>query len=144
MNTSMGPMVLVVDPDDSLRALFRDLFQLEGYSVDALSELRPESLRELSPAAMIYGLGFGDEPAQIAVLRGLLEDRPAECGAILCTADPAQIATHQTDLASLGIPIVSKPFNIDEVLDIVRDGVTGNPSGDGRLNGSTPTQPARF
>ena len=135
MTVSMGRLVLVVDPDDSLRALFRDLFLLEGYAVDVQSEFRAGSLRESLPSAVVYGLGFGDETAHVAALRAMLEDRPPECATVVCTADPAQITAYHAELTSLGIPIVSKPFDIDDLLGIIQDGIARSPRVEGRLNG---------
>jgi DNA-binding response OmpR family regulator len=137
MSALPGHLVLIVDPDERLRALFRDLFTLEGYAVEVLSDIQPGSLREYSPAAVVYGLGFGDEADRISVLHGLLADGSRDGATIVCTADPTQVTTHQTALDSLGIPIVRKPFDIEELLGIIQNGVTAKISGDGRLDGPT-------
>ena len=135
MTVSTGQLVLVVDPDDCLQELFRELFLLEGYAVDVQSEFQPGLLREILPVAVVYGLGFGDEFAHVAALRSLLADRPKELATVVCTADPAQITAYHAELTSLGIPIVSKPFDIDDLLGIIQDGIGGSPCGNGRLDG---------
>jgi DNA-binding NtrC family response regulator len=140
MPVTQDHMILVIDPDQSLQELFRDLFLLEGYAVEARSALRPESLRDTSPAAVVYGLGWGDEAAGIVALRSLLDHRPDGCGVMVCTADPAQIATHQAELDALGIPLVSKPFDIETLLGIIQDGIAAHPSDDGRMDGSPSAQ----
>lgn len=139
MPAKVGPLVLVVDPDQSLQELFRELFQLEGYAVDVLPSLHPGDIRGTSPAAVVFGLGWGEEAASIAVLRSVLDDRPPGCSVVVCTADPAQIEACQPELAALGIPVVSKPFNIEDLLGIVQDGIAGRPSADGRLDGHQPS-----
>ena len=145
MSATVGPLILVVDPDDLLRNLFRDIFLLEGYAVADQPLLGPGRLREIAPAAVIYGLGFGDESAHLATLRSLLEERPDGCSTVVCTADPAQIERHRGDLTSLGIPIIGKPFDIEQLLRIVRNGIdgvsrangSGSPATSGRSNGAT-------
>ena len=135
MLASIGPQILVVDPDDRLQELFRDLFLLEGYSVDVQSALESGCLREISPVAVVYGLGWGNEAAGIATLRSLLENRSPACGTVVCTADPAQIKKHREALIALEIPIASKPFNIEDLLGIIQGGITRAPGGNGRLHG---------
>jgi hypothetical protein len=87
---------------------------------------------------VIYGLGWGDEVASIVALRSLLDHRPDACAVTVCTADPAQIETYREELDALGIPLVSKPFDIEVLLGIIRDRIAEHPSIAGRLDGHPP------
>lgn len=125
-----APHVLVCDDAQVMRDLLRDLLEDAGYRVSALpSPPDLERLRSLRADAVVLDLLFaGAEDAGWSFLHRVRDD--VELGGlpvVLCTG---AIDRARDDAASaarrLGVRVVPKPFDIDEMLAVLAE-VAGAP-----------------
>ena len=106
--------VLVVEDDDDTRGALIELLESEGYSVravadgaSALAALRVERFR-----LMVMDLLLPDMDGYELRRRQLADPALARVSVIVLTAD----SSARLD----GVPIVRKPFDIDDLLAVVR------------------------
>jgi DNA-binding response OmpR family regulator len=106
--------ILVVEDDDSVRALLGDLLEHQGYDftlASSAAEMREALEREEHDVAIIdislRGAENGFELAELASEKG--------CGIILTTGDPA----HRVRLEASGRRHVLKPFRMLDLTTLV-------------------------
>ncbi len=123
--TTSSPVVaariLVVDDQDDVRQMLTLALELEGHRVDAAANAH-DGLKRLQQASYNLVLsdyampgGTGAWMLQEATRLGLLD----HTAAVIVTAHP-----HVQDVS--GIPIISKPLDLDEFLDQVRSILGGS------------------
>jgi DNA-binding NtrC family response regulator len=119
-----GVRVLVVDDDIGIRGSLRDILEDAGYAVTEAGngEAALSALRE-SPWGCVVLLDWWMPRLDGAgVLAAVAADARlrARHAYVLVTADPrAPRASFGTMLQALGIPVVAKPFDLDDLLDVV-------------------------
>lgn len=123
----MQSTVLVVDDDPAIRNILAEVFALEGYSVQTAEHGGPAlDILRTSPVPLIVTLGLiMPEVDGIAVLEAVAADEA------LARRHAIVVLTGAVGLASegrvkelrdqLGIPLVGKPFTVDQLLDSVAD-----------------------
>ncbi len=115
--------ILVINDTQEILQLFQDLLEDEGYEV-ILSSFAPQSMYEiarLQPDLVILDLIFGSERIGWQVLQAMRMQRStATIPVIICTAAAHQAREVEPQLISHGALLVLKPFDIDELLNIVR------------------------
>ncbi len=116
--------ILVLDDDPVMRALLREILREDGWDLIPCSD-PGEALRlaqERCPAAVIFD--FRLEQMDGSTFYAALRDGGIGCPAILCSGwgEVRDIA------ASLGVPFVPKPFDIDVLLSAVSNAVGGRPT----------------
>jgi DNA-binding response OmpR family regulator len=114
--TSVGPTVLIVDDDPSLRLLCRVNLELEGYHVlEAPSVAAAEDAVAADPVDLfLLDVHIGADDG-LALMRSLRERKHNA---------PVVLFTGSATLDSLTIAeadgVVPKPFQLEQLLDVVR------------------------
>lgn len=128
----MKPTVLVVDDELGIRKMLREMLALEGYSTEeavnggpALDLMRASS----QPLMVLLGLVMPDVDGE-EVLEAVAGD-PA-----LAARHHIIMVTANTDRASsgriaelrrqLGVPLIPKPFVLDQILDALSEAAATN------------------
>jgi DNA-binding response OmpR family regulator len=113
--------LLIADGDADVRALYQELFREEGYHV-SLCERLPDAadIQRLAPDLVI--LDFFDSGASaLELMRAIRADTTtAGLPLVVCSAALPQVRHTEPELAALDVAIVLKPFDLDELLAVVR------------------------
>ena len=123
------PHVLLVNDTQEILDLMQELLEEEGYRVTtSLAFLDVAKVKALAPAVIVQDLLFEQTQEQgwkfLTLAR--LDPELARIPLVLCTAatqtvnDPEMAA----QLDRLGVRVILKPFNIDELLNVLRDVLT--------------------
>jgi two-component system, NtrC family, response regulator HydG len=114
--------VLIVDDDDGIRASVRELLEAEGYEVAdasdgeaALNVLRSAAERMIVLLDMVMPRVDGVEVMRVVASDPHLAQRHAY---ILFTVSPQRYIPADV-VATLGVPVVEKPFDVERLLDVV-------------------------
>ena len=116
-----APHVLVMDDRPDILHLLQELLTEEGYRVSTSPALLdPAAVKALAPDVIVLDLRFGpsEEPAwELLTLAHHGEDLP-RIPFVLCTAAAATVndPSAAQRLAALGVPVVLKPFDVDDLL----------------------------
>ena len=118
----MAARILAIDDDGDLLELYRLILTDEGYDVH-LCHIGADAYRQvraLDPAVVILD-GHIATSAQGGKLFTLLIEEEAcyKARLLLCSADSRLVQERGKLLASIGGAVLGKPFNIDELLDLV-------------------------
>lgn len=115
--------ILVINDTQEILELFQDLLEGEGYEV-IISSFAPKTVYEigsLQPDLVILDLVFGSERIGWQLLQQMRMYRPtARIPIIVCTAAREDVREMEPQLVSHGAFLVLKPFDIDEIILIVR------------------------
>ena len=115
--------ILVINDTQEILELFQDLLEGEGYEV-IISSFAPKSVYEignLQPNLVILDLVFGGERIGWQLLQQIRMYRPtARIPVIVCTAARDEVREMESQLVAHGAFLVLKPFDIDEMVLIVR------------------------
>ncbi len=118
----MPAHILIIDDDQSILELFRLIFEPEGYQV-TLTKSAFEDVREveqLKPDLIIMDFKLGRQADGFLLLQKIKMYRPTkDISIILCTAAVDIVVEQEAVLREKHIPILYKPFDIDELLKIV-------------------------
>ena len=88
----MPKRIVVLDDDDLLLELLRDLLGLEGFAVDTFSDVSQawQALHGTSPNGIFLDLRLGDQPDGWLLLRRMKADPVlSTLSVVICTADKA-------------------------------------------------------
>lgn len=123
MGSKPQPHILCVNHTPEILELLRTLLEDEGYRVS--TQLTPErdlnGLVELAPDLITIDYMWStsdNEWAYLTMIR--MDPRTRDIPIILCTGAVAQVLEMESHLASIGVRVVFKPFDIDTLLDAVR------------------------
>ncbi|MFN8590432.1 MAG: response regulator [Thermomicrobiales bacterium] len=115
------PHVLCVNDTQEILDLLRDLLEDEGYQVTTVIELLDlERVKALNPDVIVQDLLFEQTQARgwkfLTLVR--LDPELSRIPLILCTAAVAVVRDDvmAANLRQLGVRVVLKPFNIDDLL----------------------------
>lgn len=116
--------ILVMNDDQELLELFRLLLTEEGYEV-ILSSYAIEELPEierLHPDLIIldWMIGVGHPRGWPTLQKLKLHPSTKAIPLIICTAAERSVEEQQSYLASKGVTVVLKPFDLDELLHAIR------------------------
>ncbi len=117
------PHIVVINDEEDMLSLFRDLLEGEGYHVSTLTypTAAVSDLLVLAPSLVVLDMMFGGEDRGWHYLQRLRLDREAALVPIVvCTAAVRLVRDAQDYLERMGIGVVLKPFDIDPFLDEVR------------------------
>jgi DNA-binding NtrC family response regulator len=117
------PCVAAIDADVEMLDLYEQLLADAGYDTllcpDATTAY--EQIRDAEPDAIILDLRLSTDDAGWAVLRSLKDDaRLCETPVIVCMADPRVVQRCADDLQGLGCSVLTKPFDINALLALLR------------------------
>ena len=119
----MSPRILVINDDQSILDLFSLLLEAEGYEV-ITSKVTYEDVKgieDLRPALIILDFKIGNYNLGWTMLQKLKLYPPTkDIPLILCTAALNEVREQEEALRQKGIPLIYKPFEIDELLQVVQ------------------------
>ena len=118
---SQPPHILVVNDSPGILSLQREIFEEEGFRVTTLitSETHLDEIIYLAQDLVI--LNYSTE-AESHLLQHLTDGAPFDhIPVVLCTGAVRQIEAIRPHLDAIGVGIVYKPFEIEHLLDVVRE-----------------------
>jgi two-component system, OmpR family, response regulator VicR len=125
------PHILVIDDTQEILDLIQELLEEEGYRVTtSMARLDLDKVKTLAPDVIIQDLLF-EQTQELGwkfLTLSQLDPEVARIPLILCTAatrtvnDP-EMAEH---LDRLGIRVVLKPFNVEELLSVLAETLTAH------------------
>lgn len=125
----MGARILVVNDDQDILELFRDLLEGEGYEATLFS-FAPHDLEHVEraqPDLIILDYIFGSERIGWQLLQKIKMRRTtAKIPIIICTAATREVREIEGYLQAHSISLVAKPFDIDELLRAVAMALANN------------------
>ncbi len=117
--------ILVVNDDPAILDLFEEILTDEGYTVTldnfrrSTSDLM-DAVREIHPDLVVMDFVVGGELKGWQLLQATQMDRSVrDIPVIICTAAVKQVTELGGHLQSLGVHVVIKPFDIDDLLDVI-------------------------
>ena len=114
--------VLIVEDDQEIRELIGDILGLEGYEVHSLDRLPHglDRIRTLQPDVIVLDLGLpgigGIELLRLLKADHKLRDVPI----VICSGAQETLRAHGDELSDMALPVVQKPFTLDQLLDAIR------------------------
>lgn len=115
-----GPLIVVVDDQQTMRDLFTDVLEEEGYRVLTCSS-RVEAvacIQREQPAVVILDLWLETPNDGWDVCADLAQEpATAEIPVILCTATDADRRQPPDELQMASLAFLDKPFEITDLLD---------------------------
>lgn len=119
----MPERIMVINDTQEILEMFRDLLEHVGYEVIlysyAINDM-DEVLRQ-KPDLIILDYIFGAERTGWQMLQKLKMRRDtATIPVVICTAAKRQVEEIEGHLVAMGVGIVLKPFNVDDLLDTVK------------------------
>ena len=122
------PLIAVIDDDPVFVDLMRAFLETEGYAVTHWERGRGAVgfIRRERPALVLLDVRMEDAEAGRRVLARLGADRPA---VLLCTADTRFLAQHAAWLNGRCDGVLAKPFDLDELLELIERALRERPAG---------------
>ncbi len=115
--------ILVVNDTQEILQMFRDLLEDAGYEVALLSYAPTEmaEVQRINPDLIILDLIFGSEQLGMQLLDKLkMKRETAAIPVIICSAAIILLRDIEGYLKAHGVAIVPKPFDIDVLLETVK------------------------
>lgn len=125
----MPGRITVINEDQVILALYRNLLEDEQYHVDICRIVfdHPEDIERLHPDVIVLDLKFGHQTVGWQMLDKLCLYRPtATVPLIVCTASNQEAHDHEQQLQKRGIRVVYKPFDLSDFLHVVKDALTAH------------------
>jgi len=119
----MSFRILAVNDDQAILDLYTTVLEEEGYTVSlALMEIEnAKEVEQLHPDLIILDLKMGRHNAGLLLLEQLRMYRPTkDIPVIICSAAVREIHEQADVLQQKGIPVLYKPFDLDELLETVQ------------------------
>ena len=123
--------VLLIDDDTTVLEMMRLALQAEGYTVEIslVPFENPRDIEQLQPDLICLDFKFRGRETIWNLLQKLkLYPPTSSIPLILCTAGLADVHEQEPLLREKGIPILYKPFSLDELLSLVHKCVTERPA----------------
>ncbi len=125
MNTNgQQPHILCVNHPPDILALQKSIFEEEGFKVTTQSRLDKDldAVVALAPDVITIDYMWRSSDDEWVFLTMLTMDRRTrQIPIILCTGAVREARELQEHLASLGIRVVLKPFDVDHLMNVVRE-----------------------
>ncbi len=125
------PTIAVVNDDPAFLELMQDLLTDERYSTILLHEGNGayEAIRQQRPDLVILDLRLEHPEAGWKTLELVrLDPETTDIPVIICSADTRALRDKEGWLRDRDVKILEKPFNLDDLLEMVKDAV-GSPAG---------------
>jgi CheY-like chemotaxis protein len=124
--------VLVVNDTQEILELFQDILEGMGYEVVLMSYAPREldRIRQVNPDLIILDFLMGDrELLGWQLLQKLKMDRRTDSiPIVVCTAAVKAVHEQQGYLTEQGVLVVLKPFNVDQLEEVVRSAMAQRPT----------------
>ncbi len=116
------PLVAIVDDDRVYTEMIRDLLNGEGYDTLVLREATTavESIVAARPALVLLDVRMDVADSGVSILTDLRANpETSRLPVIICTADQQFLRSQAAFLRSQNAGFVAKPFDLDELLDVI-------------------------
>ena len=116
--------ILAINNDPAVLALFRDLLEEAGYQVSIQTYVDRDltQIKALKPDLIVLDYMWANEDASWSLLQMLRMDPATEIiPIVLCTGAVHEVKALEEHLITLGVTVVLKPFNIDQLVDAIRE-----------------------
>ena len=123
------PHILAINNDAAVLGLFRDLLEEEGFRVSTQTYIdrELEKIKAVVPDLIILDYMWADEDASWSLLQMLrMDPGTADIPIVLCTGAVREVGALADHLLAMGITVILKPFNIDQLVDAVRERLGAN------------------
>lgn len=118
----MALSILVINDDQSILELFQLILEDEGYKVNTSLVVYEDvkDVGQLNPDLIILDIRIGYHAEGLILLQKLKMYPPTKnIPVILCTAALNDIREQEETLRQKKIPVLYKPFDVDELLKLV-------------------------
>jgi len=118
------PHILAINNDPAVLALFRDLLEEAGYQVSTQTYIDRDlaQIKVLKPDLIILDYMWATEDASWSLLQMLrMDPATATIPIVLCTGAVHEVKALEDHLVTMGVTVVLKPFNIDQLVDSIRE-----------------------
>jgi CheY-like chemotaxis protein len=126
----MGARVLLIDDDDSVLEMMSLVLESEGYTVKtsltAFDDLKDVENLHLDLIILDFKIR-GRETTWTFLQKLKLYPPTSIIPVFLCTSALADVREQETKLQEKGIPVLYKPFRLDELLSLVHTCLGSNP-----------------
>jgi DNA-binding response OmpR family regulator len=117
-------LILVVDDDEALQHVYRELLELEGYAVTVWSypATSPADVAALHPGLILLDFIIDGQEAGWHFLQELKDDATTvDLPVLVVSAADAVLRRVAEQLTSWDCTVLRKPFDIDELVAAIRD-----------------------
>ena len=124
-NSDQAKHILAINDDAAILELFHEILTEEGFRVTTDSFSRQtvdllELIRETQPDLVLMDFVFGGEIKGWQLLQATRMDRTIrDIPVVICTAAVRQVEELSSHLESMGIQVVIKPFDIDNLINAI-------------------------
>jgi DNA-binding response OmpR family regulator len=125
----MQQTIAILEDDADIRDLIEEILTEAGYRILMLSEGSTAFARihQERPDAIILDIQLKGREDGWTVLDLLRLDRvTAHIPVLICSGDQRFLRNHMLDLQAAGCCILEKPFSIDDLLDLIRQALSGS------------------
>lgn len=115
--------VVIADDDPFINQLLMYLLSEAGYQVLCCftGAEAARVIRRVVPDVAIVDMQMEVRDAGLQLLKAVRDDpQTAALGVILCSADTRFLEAHRQEIATYGAEIIPKPYDIDHLLETVR------------------------
>jgi CheY-like chemotaxis protein len=123
-----GPLIVIINDDTDFLTLMSDLLtDVEGYEVKVCREGNHayQFVKEHQPDLVILDIRIEGQDIGWAILECLtLDPKTRPIPLIVCSAAIRQLQAHQELLDLYGIDVLTKPFDLDTLLEKVASGLS--------------------
>ena len=119
----MDTRILAINDDQAILDLYTIALEGEGYTVTThlMAFENVKEIAELKPSLIILDFKMGRHDVGILMLEQLKMYRPTkDIPVLICTAALKDIREQEDVLLQKGIPVLYKPFDLDEFLLLVK------------------------
>src|SRR5829696_1746988 len=116
--------ILAINNDSAVLALFRDLLEEAGYQVSTQAYVDRDltQIKALKPDLIVLDYMWAHEDDSWSLLQMLrMDPATAAIPIVLCTGAVREVEALAPHLLEMGITVVLKPFNIDQLVDAIHE-----------------------
>jgi two-component system response regulator VicR len=121
------PHILVVNDSPEILALKREIFEEEGFQVSTRinRDVDLDEIIRIGPNLVILDYSNEAESALLGQLR--THPRTASIPIVLCTGAIREIEEIRPQIEAMGVGVVYKPFDIEDLVGVVREALDMGP-----------------
>ena len=123
MDASDRPLIIVVNDDTAFLQLMEQLLEDEGYEAEVMKSTKNalEHIKERRPALIVLDVRINNEEAGLLLLDLItLDPETRSIPVVIASANLQALAGREDELASKGIYVIAKPFDIDDLAALIR------------------------
>ena len=123
MDASDRPLIIVVNDDTAFLQLMEQLLEDEGYEAEVMKSTKNalEHIKERRPALIVLDVRINNEEAGLLLLDLItLDPETRSIPVVIASANLQALAGREDELASKGMYVIAKPFDIDDLAALIR------------------------